>query len=217
MSQISLKTGEIKNLNENLEKLKQEAKVKDEKLAQLHRENQDLQERVNKTKTRLKGKTLLQEAQHVIWDVIIVEVSKFISYLNFINEKHNMVAIARNKCVFVNEVLAKKPSKWNENAIDLLNSIPTADLQTIGVKDRTTLIISARRITTKHNLLRSVQNKDIQMDLSIQEFKDAFEQLFSKGLPSFWDGKGSLYKQEYYHTLLMQCRMDLLSPFFRDN
>ena len=59
MSQINLKTGEIKNLNENLEKLKQEVKVKDEKLAQLHRENQDLQERVNKIKNRLKGKTLL--------------------------------------------------------------------------------------------------------------------------------------------------------------
>ena len=58
MSQISLKTGEIKNLNKNLENLKQEAKVKDEKLAQLHRENQYLQERVNKLKTILKGKKL---------------------------------------------------------------------------------------------------------------------------------------------------------------
>jgi FtsZ-binding cell division protein ZapB len=208
MSQISLKTGEIKNLNENLEKLKQEAKVKDEKLAQLHRENQDLQERVNKLKTRLKGKTLLQGAKHVIWDAIAAEVAKFRSYLNFINDKDNMAATARNKCVVVNEVLAKKPSEWAQNAIDLLNAIPTVDLQTIGVKDRTALIISARRIIAKHNLLRSVQNKAVQMDLSIQEFKDAFEQLFAKGLPSFWDGKGSLYKQEDYHTLLMQCRMD---------
>jgi FtsZ-binding cell division protein ZapB len=50
MSQVSLKTGEIKNLKENLEKMKQEMKVKDEKIALLHRENQDLQERVNKKK-----------------------------------------------------------------------------------------------------------------------------------------------------------------------
>jgi hypothetical protein len=76
------------------------------------------------------------------------------------------------------------------------------------VKDRTALIISARRIISKHNLLRSVQNKAMQMEHSIQEFKDAFEQLFTKGLPSFWDGKGSLYNQEDYHSLLMQCRMD---------
>jgi hypothetical protein len=46
------------------------------------------------------------------------------------------------------------------------------------------------------------------MEHNIQEFKDAFEQLFAKGIPSFWDGKGSFYNQEDYHTLLMQCRMD---------
>jgi hypothetical protein len=142
MSHISLKTGEIKNLNENLEKLKQEAKGKDEKLAQLHRENQDPQERVNKIKTRLKSKTLLQGAKHVIWNAIAAEVAKFRSYLNFINDKDNMDATARNKCVFENKVLAKKPSEWDQNAIELLNAIPTADLQSIGVKDRTALIIS---------------------------------------------------------------------------
>jgi hypothetical protein len=74
-------------------------KVKDEKLAQLHRENQDLQERVNKLKTRLKGKTLLQGAKHVIWDAIVVEVAKFRSYLNFINDKDNMAATARTNAL----------------------------------------------------------------------------------------------------------------------
>jgi FtsZ-binding cell division protein ZapB len=156
MSQVSLKTGEIKSLKENLEKLKQEMKVKDEKLAQLHRENHDLQERVNKIKTRFKGKMLLQGAKHVIWDAIAMEVAKFISYLNFINDKDNIVATARNICTIVNEMLAKKPSKWAQNSIDLLNAIPTVDLQTIGVKDRTALIISARRIIAKNNLLRSI-------------------------------------------------------------
>ena len=59
MPQVSIKTGEIKGLNEGIEKLKQYMKVKDEKMAQLHRDNQDLKERVSKLKTRLKGKTLL--------------------------------------------------------------------------------------------------------------------------------------------------------------
>jgi hypothetical protein len=104
-------------------------------------------------------------------------------------------------------VLAKKPLEWAQNFIDLLNAIPTIDPQTIGVKERTTLIISARRIIAKHNLLRSVQNNVVQMEHSIQEFKDTFEQLFAKFLSSFWDGKVSLYNQEDYHTLLMQCRM----------
>jgi len=128
MSQISLKIGKIKDLKENLEKLKQEAKVKDEKLAQLYGEKQDLQERMNKLKTRLKGKTLLQGAKNVICDAIAMGVAKFGSYLNFINDKDNMVATARNNCIVVNEVLVKKPLEWAQNSINLLNSIPTVDL-----------------------------------------------------------------------------------------
>ena len=108
MSQVSIKTGEIKGLNEVIENLKQEMKVKDEK--KLHRDNQDLQERVSKLKTRLKGKTLLQGAKHVIWDVIAAEAAKIKVYLNFINEKNNVASTTRSRCTVVNEMLAKKPS-----------------------------------------------------------------------------------------------------------
>jgi AmiR/NasT family two-component response regulator len=41
-------------------------KIKNEKMAQLQKENQTLQENVDKLKTRLKGKGLLQRAKHVI-------------------------------------------------------------------------------------------------------------------------------------------------------
>jgi hypothetical protein len=114
----------------------------------------------------------------------------------------------RRRCIVFNEVLAKKPSKWAQNVIHLLNFVPTADLQTIRVKDRTVFIILARRIIAKHNRIRSVQNKAMQMEHSIQEFKDAFEFFFIKGLPPFWNGKGSLYNQEDYNSLLIQCRID---------
>jgi hypothetical protein len=46
------------------------------------------------------------------------------------------------------------------------------------------------------------------MEQSIQEFKDTFEQLFIKGLPPFLDGKGKLYNQDEYNSLLTQCRMN---------
>jgi hypothetical protein len=110
-------------------------------------------------------------------------------YLNFINDKDNKAITSRRKCTIVNETLAKKPSEWAQNAIKLLNSIPTIDLQTIGVKDRTTLIIWVRRVIVKHNLLESFQTKETQMEKSVQEFKDLFEEWFIKGLPPFWDGK----------------------------
>jgi hypothetical protein len=70
------------------------------------------------------------------------------------------------------------------------------------------LIIWARRVIAKHNLLKSVQTKATQIEHSVQEFKYLFEELFSKGLPPFWDGKGKLYDQEEYNARLTQCRMD---------
>ena len=76
-------------------------------------------------KTRLRGKGLLQGAKHIIWDFIIVEAANFKVYLNFINEKYSMAITARSRCTVVNETLAKKPLEWAQNAINLLNSIPT--------------------------------------------------------------------------------------------
>jgi hypothetical protein len=183
-------------------------KIKNEKMAQFQKENQDLQERVGKLKMRLKGKGILQGAKHVIWDSIVVEASKFRVYLNFINDKDSMAITARRRCTIVNETLVKNPSEWAQNVINFLNFVPTAKLQTIGVKDMITLIIWTRRIISKNNLLKSIQTKSIRMEQSIQEFKDLFEKLFIKGLPSFWDGKGKLYDQEKYNSLLAQFRMD---------
>ena len=84
---------------------------------------------------------MLQGAKNIIWDSIATEDSKFIVYLNFINDKYNISITSRSTCIFVNVTLAKKPLEWAQNTINLLKSIPTAELQTIGVKDRTTLII----------------------------------------------------------------------------
>jgi peptidoglycan hydrolase CwlO-like protein len=66
MSQVRLKVGEIKGLKGDIEKLEQEMKTKDERMAQFQEENQVLQERVNKLKMRFRGKGMLQGAKHII-------------------------------------------------------------------------------------------------------------------------------------------------------
>jgi hypothetical protein len=183
-------------------------KTKDERVAQFQKENQALQERIDKMKMMLRGKGLLQEAKHIVWDSIVVKVSKFRVYLNFINDKDNMDITTISRCIVVNETSTKKPSEWAQNSINLLNSIPTAELQTIRVKYRTTFIIWAMRFIIKHNLLKSVQTKATQMEKSVQEFKDLFEEFFIEAFPPFWDGKGKLYDQEEYNSRFTQCRMD---------
>jgi hypothetical protein len=69
-------------------------KTKEERMAQFQKDKQYLQERVNKLKTRFKGKGLLQGAKHVIWDVVAAKDAKFRVYLNFINDKDSMVVTA---------------------------------------------------------------------------------------------------------------------------
>jgi len=118
---------------------------------------------------------MLQGAMHIIWDSIVVEATKFRVYLNFINDKDSMAITTRSRCIVVNETLAKNPLEWAQKSINLLNSILTAELQTIGVKYRTTLIIWTKRVISKHNLLKSVQTKAKNMEQSVQEFKDLFE------------------------------------------
>jgi hypothetical protein len=108
---------------------------------QLQNENGALQKRIYKLKMILKGKGPLQGAKHIIWDSVATEAAKFKVYLNFINDKDNMAIKARSRCTVVNETLAKKPSIWTQNSINLLKSIHTVELHTIGVKDKTTLII----------------------------------------------------------------------------
>jgi hypothetical protein len=93
-----------------------------------------LQERIDKLKIRLRGKGLLQGAKHLMRDSIVAESAKFKVYLNFINDKDNIAIIARSRCTVVNETLAKKPLEWEQNSTNLFKSIPTAKLQTIGVK-----------------------------------------------------------------------------------
>jgi FtsZ-binding cell division protein ZapB len=66
MSRVSLKDGEIKELKENIKKIKQEAQKMDESISQLKKENVVLHEKMNKINARLKGKRLLQGAKHII-------------------------------------------------------------------------------------------------------------------------------------------------------
>jgi hypothetical protein len=52
--------------------MEQEAQKHDERVSQLKKENAVLHEKVNKLKSRFKGKSLLQGAKHIIWDSISV-------------------------------------------------------------------------------------------------------------------------------------------------
>ena len=80
MSQVSLKDGEIKEWKVKNNKLQQENK-------NLKKQKKDLENTVSKQKEKLKGKLQIQGAKHMIWDQILVEVTKMWEFLNVVEDK----------------------------------------------------------------------------------------------------------------------------------
>ena len=89
-----------------------------------------------------------------------------------------------------------------------MSQTSNSTLATLGVKDRFTIIIWAKKFVEKHNLLTKVLNKTKQMEEEVRKFKEDFKPLFEKGLPIFWDHNGKLLSKEEYNALFTQARIE---------
>ena len=94
MSQINLREGEIKELKEGNVQIKHELDKIIEERKKLSGEKKQLQKRINKWNEKMIGKLPLQGAKHLIWDTLIVEITKFRSCLNFVNDKNEIVDLS---------------------------------------------------------------------------------------------------------------------------
>ena len=83
MAQISLKEKEISQL------------VQEKK--QLEKLNKEKQEKIDRLKGRLMGKEVLKSAQHSLWDLISIEVSKFWKELRRMEVKKAYIYSALDK------------------------------------------------------------------------------------------------------------------------
>ena len=78
----------------------------------------------------------------------------------------------------------------------------------MGIKDRISIVLWAKKFIHKHHLMKTVQDRADEMVSQVYIFKQVFKELFEDGLPSFRDEEGWLFSQEHYHSLLVQSRMD---------
>ena len=64
-----------------------------------------------------------------------MEVTKVISYLNYVNDKILIVDVVFQRCKVVNETLYKKSLDTTHNVINLLNTLTYEDMQEMGIRD----------------------------------------------------------------------------------
>ena len=60
----------------------------------------------------------------------------------------------------------------------------------------------------KYHHLDTVQAKIDIMTHQLNLFRDMFDPLFKKGIPFFWEEKGTMMTQKEYQEMLIPCRLD---------
>ena len=103
MAQVSLKEKEISQL------------VQEKK--QLEKLNKEKQEKIDRLKGRLMGKEVLKSAQHCLWDLISIEVSKFWKELRRMEVKKAYIYSALDKHKLATEQLAHLHKTPTERAL----------------------------------------------------------------------------------------------------
>lgn len=98
-----------------------------------------------------------------------------------------------HKCGIVTQELAQRPIEVAQKMIEFMNSSFKADLQVLKLEDMKTMIMMEKKAIYKHRYVHSVRNKAKFFHKKVQHFKNKFANLFSKGIPSFWDDSGIIF------------------------
>ena len=129
-------------------------------------------------------------------------------YLDYILDKEIVMQSAKQGVTVVKERLNKKPIEIANNTIDFMNGLKKDELKEANIKDRISIITWARKVVNKHHHLDIVQVDIDRMTHQVKMFMDMFDPLFKKGLPLFWEEKGSMLSQKEYQDHLNECRLD---------
>ncbi len=104
------------------------------------------------------------------------------------------------------EHLGDRPNEVAQKAINFLSKARTTDLQTLKIKNRTIVLVNARRVLHKYTLLNSVREKMKEIKDVVEQFKGALTPLFRYGLPCFWDDGSKLIAESEYKEMMIKAR-----------
>jgi hypothetical protein len=198
MIRLRKQVANLKTLKDNAEKEKEAWESK----------YNEMQVDLDRLKEQVIGQKVLQETKKIIWDDVIQKADDLRPYLNFIVDKETVVNLAKKAVALANEKLNKKPSDYAENAVEFLSGLSEEQADTTGIKDRVSTIIWAKRIINKHQQVKITQFGIDILSNQLRLFKEAFDPLFKKGLPIFWEENGTMLSNEEYKFKLWDCRVN---------
>ena len=88
--------------------------------------------------------------------------------------------------------------------IKFLNSKTSYELEVLDVKERTQTILEVKRVLTKRNLLRQLEEKCHELEVAIGIFFNKNEPLREKWFPSLYVINNKLVQKVYFMTKIME-------------
>ena len=82
------------------------------------------------------------------------------------------------RCKSLQESLERRPREEAQKEIMVLNVASGEELISLGVTDKIALLVEARRMSTKHNLLQNVLFRVKIMHQGLEKFNKLFQPLF---------------------------------------
>jgi hypothetical protein len=157
------------------------------------------------------GKKLLKSTQHSLWDLIIVEVSKFWKDLKRMEVKKSYIYSALDKHKLATEQLVhlhKSPVERARVTINFLKLSLEEALQAFKIIDRYQTNLLLQRVIEKEELIQKVHDKCKVLQEEIMAICVIFKPLMDKGLPYFWDSENRLLKKDNYDNLIVAKKND---------
>jgi hypothetical protein len=81
--------------------------------------------------------------------------------------------------------------------IKFLN-IRSKDLKSLNIEDITNLIMEAKKVLVKNQLMQNIEHKVYELIMETTTFKKIFKEVISYGFPNLWDGAEDLYTEKNY-------------------
>ena len=122
-------------------------------------------------------------------------------YLIILQDEKTLIATCLTNVALVQEGMGHKHVQA-KNAINFLNSQSKIELQFASIQDRFDLIVQAKKYIVKDSLAREVTSKADFLIGRAEYFEIMFKNVFSQGLPSFWDEEGEIiFENDYLFEL----------------